>query len=165
MNTETTTDILETVTCFLVRDDQLLLQRRPQGRIWAGLLNGPGGKIAPGEDLLDAVKREIMEETALKVHEVNPRGRIVLDVPELRPKTLAVNLFECDDFSGEADAREGDLIWYPVHALPFAEMWADQRHWLPSLLQGFSVTGEISYEAKTLRLASADLRLSFNAQS
>lgn len=45
-----------------------LLLRRPVGaRYWPGQWELPGGKPEPGEDWLDALGREVMEETGLRV--------------------------------------------------------------------------------------------------
>ena len=41
---------------------RILLARRTEGRDLAGLWEFPGGKMEPGESLLDAAKRELREE-------------------------------------------------------------------------------------------------------
>ncbi len=53
------------------RDDRVLLVKRAQAPAqnqWAV----PGGKIMPGENMRDAVKREIFEETGIKVDPGEP---------------------------------------------------------------------------------------------
>ncbi len=49
------------------RDDRVLVQRRPEGGLLGGLWEFPGGKVEPGELPADAVRREILEETGLRV--------------------------------------------------------------------------------------------------
>jgi 8-oxo-dGTP diphosphatase len=54
--------------CFILHRDQVLLLRR-RFEPWAGLLNGVGGKLEPGETPLACVMREVAEETGLMLAE------------------------------------------------------------------------------------------------
>jgi 8-oxo-dGTP diphosphatase len=55
----------------------LIEKNRPEWQ--AGLLNGPGGKIEPGETTLEAIRREFREEAGLDIpgweHFCERRGR------------------------------------------------------------------------------------------
>lgn len=46
--------------CFIQRADEILLLNR-QKSPWMGSWNGVGGKIEPGESLIESIKREIKE--------------------------------------------------------------------------------------------------------
>ena len=64
------------VGAIAIRDGKLLLVRRGRPPS-AGLWSVPGGKVEPGESELDAVRREVFEETGLRV-EVGPlAGEVV----------------------------------------------------------------------------------------
>ena len=49
---------------FIVRDGEILLIEKKRG-LGAGKINGPGGKIDPGESALTCGKRELAEEVGL----------------------------------------------------------------------------------------------------
>lgn len=153
------TTAIRTVTCFIVQSGRILLQERPVGRIWAGMLNGPGGKVDPGEDAADAIVRETIEETGLMIVDPQPRGSLVLHLPSPRLQKLTVDIFVATATKGSAAELEGELSWHERDALPFDRMWADQRYWLQAVLDGFSVDGDVTYEGENLRLASCQLRL------
>lgn len=65
-----------TVTAAVIAKDQkVLLARRPDTGMLAGLWEYPGGKLEKGEDLHTCLKREILEELGV---EIEPNGRIGL---------------------------------------------------------------------------------------
>ena len=47
--------------CFIVKDGRVLLIRKKRG-LGAGKINGPGGRLEPGETTLAAAIRETQEE-------------------------------------------------------------------------------------------------------
>jgi 8-oxo-dGTP diphosphatase len=150
---------IRTVTCFVVHSRRVLLQKRPAGKLWAGMLNGPGGKVDSGEKATDAVVREVLEETGLRIINPEPRGSLVLHIPSPKILRLSVDIFIATVFQGDALEREGDLSWHDREELPFDKMWADQRFWLQAVLDGFSVDGKVCYEPNNLRLTQCQLRL------
>ena len=59
------------VRAVVARGDRILLLRRPAGGARGGLWELPGGKVEAGDaDLLQALRREVREETGLEVAEV-----------------------------------------------------------------------------------------------
>ena len=56
--------------CFVIRQEEILLIRKLRG-LGAGKLNGPGGRLEPGESLLDCAVREVQEELC-----VTPTGLV-----------------------------------------------------------------------------------------
>jgi 8-oxo-dGTP diphosphatase len=150
---------IRAVTCFIVQSGRVLLQKRPAGKIWAGMLNGPGGKVNAGEDAAEAIVREVMEETGLQIISPQPRGCLTLNIPSPKMLKLSVDIFTAHVFQGDASDREGSLSWHDRNALPFESMWADQRYWLHAVLDGLSVEGDVSYEPESLRLTQCQLQL------
>lgn len=96
-----------TVLCLVHRGDELLLQNRVKEE-WKGYTL-PGGHIEPGESIVDAVKREMKEETGLTIEQ--PRLRGVKQFP-IEDGRYIVFLFETDRFEGEvSDSEEGKMHW------------------------------------------------------
>ena len=150
---------IRTVTCFIVQSRRILLQKRPAGKPWAGMLNGPGGKVNSGEESADAIVREVLEETGLRIINPEPRGSLVLHIPSPKRLKLSVDIFIATTFQGDALERAGALTWYDRDELPFDSMWADQKYWLRAVLDGLSVDGKVCYEPESLRLTQCQLRL------
>ena len=49
------------------RGDEVLVRRRPEGTVYAGYWEFPGGKCEPGESPAETTVRECLEETGLTV--------------------------------------------------------------------------------------------------
>lgn len=69
--------------CFIQRGDQILLLNR-QKAPWMGSWNGVGGKIEPGETLINSIQREIIEETGIAPadYEIRDIGEMIWFVNE-----------------------------------------------------------------------------------
>ena len=122
-------------TLLFVRDgDRLLLIRKKRG-IGAGKINAPGGKIDPGETPIQAAVRETEEE--LHVHAFDPVDHGELFFQFTDGLALHVVVFVAHQHSGVAtETPEAIPLWTPVDAVPYEEMWADDRVWLPAVLAG-----------------------------
>ncbi|OWT75619.1 MULTISPECIES: Nudix family hydrolase [unclassified Achromobacter] len=65
--------ILDVAAGLILRGDgQLLLGQRPEGKPWSGWWELPGGKLEPGETVLQALARELEEELGIRVTEATP---------------------------------------------------------------------------------------------
>ncbi len=45
----------------------VLLAQRPEGKPYAGYWEFPGGKVEPGEAIVDALRREFVEELGVRI--------------------------------------------------------------------------------------------------
>ena len=96
-----------TVLCLVRDGDKYLLQDRAKGD-WTGFTL-PGGHVEPGESIVDAVVREIKEETGLEIH--SPKLCGVKHFP-IDGGRYIVFLFTADDFTGElSSSDEGKMYW------------------------------------------------------
>ena len=56
-----------------------------------------------------------------------------------------------DDFEGEPqEPAEAIPQWHPTAAIPYEEMWEDDRYWLPALLAGQRFTGQVQVAGETV---------------
>lgn len=60
-------DEIQVVAAVVRREGRYLVCRRPMGKRHGGLWEFPGGKLEPGETLLDAARRELAEELGVRV--------------------------------------------------------------------------------------------------
>ncbi|MBR5798982.1 MAG: 8-oxo-dGTP diphosphatase [Lachnospiraceae bacterium] len=96
-----------TVLCLLHRDNQYLLQDRIK-KDWQGYTL-PGGHIEPGESIVDAVVREMQEETGLTV--LDPKLCGVKQFP-IEGGRYIVFLFTATEYTGDlVSSAEGAMHW------------------------------------------------------
>jgi len=60
------------VSCLIKKGNKILLVKRKEGKSFAGCWGLPNGRVKLGEKLEDAVKREVKEETNLRVKVLEP---------------------------------------------------------------------------------------------
>ena len=110
-----------TVLCLIEKDSAILLQNRVK-KDWQGYTL-PGGHIEPGESIVDAVVREIREETGLTV--LDPHLCGVKQFPIDGGRYL-VFLFKAKSFTGTLRAsEEGSVEWVERSELPMLPTVAD----------------------------------------
>lgn len=67
------------VAAVIERDHYYLIALRPEEKRHGGLWEFPGGKLDPGETLLEAAQRELQEELGIEVESIGATLRIVHD--------------------------------------------------------------------------------------
>ena len=94
---------------ILRSDNELLLAERPGDKPWSGWWELPGGKIEPGETVLDALSRELKEELDIRVTD---SVRWVTHVHEY-PKTIVrLSFCKVTGWEGIPTGIEGQkLAW------------------------------------------------------
>ena len=135
---------------FVVRqaEGRVLLIRKKRG-LGAGKINAPGGRIEPGETPLAAALRELHEEVGVTAVGARPRGE--LSFVFVDGYSLHVHVFRADDCIGVArETAEAIPMWTDVGEIPYAEMWEDDRLWLPSLLADRSFTGRFIFDGERM---------------
>lgn len=139
---------------FLQRGDEVLLIRKKRG-IGAGKINAPGGKIEPGETAAEGAIRETREEVGLQASELSEMGELHFQFTD--GLALHCTVFHSTKFTGEAiETDEAVPLWTKTDAIPYAEMWEDDIHWLPEMLAGQTFKGYFTFEED--KMLSKNLR-------
>jgi len=102
------------VIMSVVRDDKILLARSPH--FPTGMYSTLAGFVEPGETLEEAVYREVLEEVAIKVHNI----QYVASQPWPFPHSLMIG-FTSTYVSGEIHIAEDELEdagWFAANELP-----------------------------------------------
>jgi len=103
----------------LVRADGcFLLTSRPEGKVYAGYWEFPGGKVEPGETVEAALRRELVEEIGITIGAVHPWRVELVDYPHALVRLHFCKVF---DWHGELHMHEGQsFAWeaLPVRVRP-----------------------------------------------
>lgn len=95
--------------------NEVLLARRPSNVDQGGLWEFPGGKLAPYETGLEALKRELHEELGVEVSRAQPLIRIHHEYPD---KHILLDVWQVLEYTGEAFGREGQAVrWVAMDEL------------------------------------------------
>jgi 8-oxo-dGTP diphosphatase len=106
------------VGVLMKTDGQFLLTSRPEGKVYAGYWEFPGGKLEAGESVEQALRRELHEELGITIGEAQAWKTQMVDYPH-----ALVRLHFCKvwHWQGELQMREGQsLAWQslPVTVVP-----------------------------------------------
>ena len=135
---------------FVLNDDNVLLGMKKRG-FGEGKLNGFGGKWdAEDKTIEDCVVRELQEESGLVVDKKNlcRHGYIVFNMKNSK-KIMNVHVYSvCEDqCAGElVETDEMRPLWVDRKALPFAQMWPDDKYWLHNVMEGRKFIARFDYE-------------------
>ncbi len=88
-------------------DGAFLLACRPEGKVYAGYWEFPGGKVEPGERLEQALARELHEELGIEVVSAVPWITRVFAYPHA---TVRLHFYRVFDWRGEPHSKESQGI-------------------------------------------------------
>lgn len=143
------------VLCLIIQDKRILLIRKKKG-LGAGKINGPGGRIEPGEKAIDAAIREAEEEVGLTPFNVEKKA--VLSFVFTDGFSIFVEVFTASGYTGEmVETDEAKPFWFNLTDIPYHEMWDDDRHWLPLVLDGKNIKARFIYENE--KILDHDIRI------
>lgn len=99
-------------------DGRFLLTSRPEGKVYAGHWEFPGGKLEAGESVEQALKRELHEELGLTIGPVEPWKVEIVDYPHAR---VRLHFCKVSAWQGPLQMREQQqMAWQtlPVEVEP-----------------------------------------------
>ena len=96
---------VEVAVGVLVRGDgRFLLTSRPEGKVYAGYWEFPGGKVEAGETMEAALRRELVEEIGITIGAVHPWRVERVDYPHALVK---LHFCKVHAWTGELHMHEG----------------------------------------------------------
>ena len=133
---------------FVVQNNHVLLIEKKRG-LGAGNINGPGGKIDPGETPLECAVRETQEELLITPRGVKFAAELLFHAYDF-PRIHAF-AYIATHFSGvPRETEEAIPVWYPIDKIPYNKMWEDDRYWLPRALNGDILKGKFTFLGESL---------------
>ncbi len=133
---------------FVIEPERVLLIRKKRG-LGAGKMNAPGGRIEPNETHLEGALRELGEELGVTATGAREYGELAFQFSD--GYGLLCYVFRADACVGQpVETDEATPHWCALDALPFDEMWADDRLWIPLLLAHKTFRGRFIFDREVM---------------
>ena len=129
---------------FVITGGRILLIHKKQG-LGAGKINGPGGRLEAGETPEQAAVRETQEELCITPVGVTHAGTLRFQFYD--GYALAGDVFTASGYEGDpTETDEAIPVWAQVDDIPYDNMWADDRLWMPLMLKGIPFEGQFIFD-------------------
>ena len=125
------------VGVLLQADGTFLLTSRPEGKVYAGYWEFPGGKLEAGETVEQALRRELQEELGITIGSAELWKTQMVDYPHA---LVRLHFCKVRQWEGELQMREAQsFAWQrlPVEVLPVLPGTVPVLAWLAEE-RGFS---------------------------
>ena len=127
------------------KNNEILLQRRANTKLWCGFLALPAGHVDTGENVYDALIREAKEELNIDVCINDICDTFVVNRRNNKLSPYFDVYFEIDNYNGEISINEPlkclELVWCDINDLPY-DMITFEKEAINNNMEGikFSVT-------------------------
>lgn len=137
-----------TTLMFVISNGHVVLMRKKRG-LGAGKINAPGGRLEANESALACAIRETREELLIEPRDIRPAGELFFHAHD-QPR-IHCSLFTARGYAGTpTETDEAIPLLCPLDAIPYDEMWPDNRYWLPLIVAGKRVRGYSIFERQQL---------------
>lgn len=120
------------VGLLIAPNGEFLLTSRPEGKVYAGYWEFPGGKLETGESVDEALRRELQEEIGVHIGSVQIWKEKLVDYPHALVRLHFCKVF---DWTGTLQMREGQAFSWerlPVRCAPVLPGTVPVLEWLVS---------------------------------
>ncbi len=107
MNQSVVAPIDVAVGILMKSNGDVLFGQRPEGKPYAGYWEFPGGKVEAGETILDALKREFVEELGVSIQSAEPWCGVEHVYPHAH---VRLHFFISRQWHGEPQSLEGQAF-------------------------------------------------------
>jgi len=129
---------------FVISEGRVLLIRKKRG-LGAGKINAPGGRLGAGEPPLAGALRELHEELRVTASAAEACGELSFQF--LDGYSIHVWVFRASEHRGTPEeTAEAAPLWTPIDAIPYDEMWQDDRLWVPLMLERRPFRGRFVFD-------------------
>ena len=120
------------VGILMQKGGDILFAQRPSGKPYAGYWEFPGGKVERGETIVDALKREFVEELGIEILAAEPWCGVEHVYPHAH---VRLHFFICRDWRGEPQSLEGQAFAWQgsVDLAPILPATIPLLEWLDKL--------------------------------
>ena len=134
-------------TLAIIRDGEKILLGTKKRGFCKDTINAFGGKQDPGESIAQAMVRETYEEVGIMPTKFEWTGFIKFDTNYKGERVfLDMYVYNVTEFEGRAVETEEMLPqWYSLDEIPFEKMLGVDKIWLPKVLAGKCVIGNVEY--------------------
>ena len=122
------------VITYVEDGDRLLFIEKKRG-MGSGYFNAPGGHIEEAETAMEAAVREVKEETGADISGLELRGTLHFQFSD-GVRELGYVYFAKYEGGELAESDETRPFWVERSEIPYDNMWADDKLWLPQALGG-----------------------------
>jgi 8-oxo-dGTP diphosphatase/2-hydroxy-dATP diphosphatase len=145
---------------FIKTDDQILLAMKKRG-FGEGRWNGYGGKVSEGEIIEESFHREVKEESNIETTNVEKLGLLNFSFVD-SSKVLEVHIYNILEYFGKpVETEEMKPKWFNLDAIPYNQIWSDDRHWLPLFIDNKKFIGSFHFDKPADKSHAAEI-ISYN---
>lgn len=118
-------------------------------KLGAGRYNGFGGGMEDfDKSIYETAIRETQEEIGVKLVDPELVGRILFHF-QSDEQDHDVHFFKANNYSGTPkETDEMTAEWFHIDSIPYTQMWADDKYWMPILLNNKRFLGEFLFNPK-----------------
>ena len=133
---------------FVITRRQILLIHKKRG-LGAGKINGPGGRLEPGETPRQCAIRELKEELGITAKDTTECGEMSFQFTD--GYALHCTVFRATAYDGTPrETDEAVPLWFPLEEIPYDKMWQDDRFWMPLMIDGKRFRGIFLFDKDTM---------------